>query len=67
LAEVSIYTSAFWSSDCCGAPFWRVMFLDAPTRFVCQRCVRECAPDSDYAWPERERAEVRRVRGLLSE
>lgn len=40
----SVYTSAFWSSDCCGAPFWRVIFGDRPDRYVCRGCERECAP-----------------------
>jgi hypothetical protein len=43
----AVYTSAFRSSDCCGAPFWRVIFADRPVRFVCRRCERECEPVRD--------------------
>lgn len=46
-SAVSVYTSAFWSSDCCGAMFWRIMFADAPQRYVCVNCERECEPKRD--------------------
>ena len=43
--SVAIYTSAFWDSDCCGAPFWRVMFGDgSPDRYLCRGCGVECDP-----------------------
>jgi hypothetical protein len=48
-----VYVSAFWSSSCCGAPFWRVCFGGGtPDRYVCQRCETECGPVhvSDVRW-----------------
>jgi hypothetical protein len=46
----TVYTSAFWSSLCCGAPFWRVCFGGGtPDRFVCWECEEECEPARDQA------------------
>lgn len=48
MSEPQVLTSAFWSSDCCGAPYWRVIFGNGtPDRYVCRVCSQLCDPARD--------------------
>lgn len=60
-----VITSAFQSSDCHGAPFWRVCFGgETPDRYVCRECLNECIPAREKVLADLQ-AENTRLRGWV--